>query len=87
MKKNAYGNIEDIVVDAVVVTPRGTLNQRSSAPRVSCGPSLQQLVLGSEGTLGIITQVTLKVKVLPEVSWKSSSTQRSAWCGVWHQES
>lgn len=84
MKKNAYGNIEDIVVDAVVVTPRGTLNQRSSAPRVSSGPSLQQLVLGSEGTLGIITQVTLKVKPLPEV--KSSETQPSTRCHVVHHE-
>lgn len=67
MKKNAYGNIEDLVIDVVVVTPKGTLNQRLAAPRVSSGPSLQQLVLGSEGTLGIITQVVLKVKTLPEV--------------------
>ncbi|CDJ54037.1 Ac2-202, related [Eimeria brunetti] len=66
MKKNAYGNIEDLLIDAVVVTPQGTLNQRLAAPRVSSGPSVQQLVLGSEGTLGIITQVVLKVKVLPE---------------------
>ncbi|OEH78157.1 AC2-related protein [Cyclospora cayetanensis] len=66
MKKNAYGNIEDLLIDAVMVTPRGTLNQRLAAPRVSSGPSLQQLVLGSEGTLGIITQVVLKVKPLPE---------------------
>lgn len=66
MKKNAYGNIEDLVVDTVVVTPHGTLNRRSAAPRVSCGPSLQDLIIGSEGTLGIITQVLLKVKVLPE---------------------
>ncbi|CDJ42001.1 FAD linked oxidase family protein, related [Eimeria tenella] len=66
MKKNAYGNIEDLLIDAVVVTPQGTLNQRLAAPRVSSGPSVQQLVLGSEGTLGIITQVVLKVKLLPE---------------------
>lgn len=68
MKKNIYGNIEDMVVDVVVVTASGTLNQGTSAPRVSCGPSLQQLMLGSEGTLGIITQVLLRVKILPEVS-------------------
>ena len=70
MKKNAYGNIEDIVVDTVVVTSKGTLNQRSLAPRLSCGPALQHMALGSEGTLGIITQVLLKVKLLPEVSGK-----------------
>lgn len=67
MKKNAYGNIEDLVVDAVVVTSQGVLRQEVSAPRVSSGPSLKQLVLGSEGTLGIITQVLLRVKLLPEV--------------------
>ncbi|XP_026190050.1 alkyldihydroxyacetonephosphate synthase, peroxisomal [Cyclospora cayetanensis] len=66
MKKNAYGNIEDMVVDMVVVTPKGTLNQRTAAPRVSSGPSLQHLILGSEGTLGIVTQVLLRVKIVPE---------------------
>lgn len=66
MKKNAYGNIEDLVVDVVIVTSQGTLNQRTSAPRVSCGPSIQQMILGSEGILGIITEVLLRVRVLPE---------------------
>lgn len=66
MKKNMYGNIEDLVVNVVVVTSQGTFNQRTSAPRVSCGPSLQQLILGSEGTLGIITQVLLSVRLAPE---------------------
>ncbi|KAL8438489.1 hypothetical protein Efla_002239 [Eimeria flavescens] len=66
MKKNLYGNIEDLVIDVVMVTAKGTLYQRRAAPRVSSGPSLQQLMLGSEGTLGIITQVILRVSVLPE---------------------
>ncbi|KAL8270540.1 hypothetical protein Esti_005511 [Eimeria stiedai] len=66
MKKNAYGNIEDIVIDVVMVTPQGTINQRLAAPRVSSGPSVQHLILGSEGTLGIITQVLFKVKPIPE---------------------
>ncbi|KAL8440657.1 hypothetical protein Emag_007845 [Eimeria magna] len=68
MKKNVYGNIEDLVVDVVVVTAQGTLYQRNAAPRVSSGPSLQQLILGSEGTLGIITQVVLRVRILPELA-------------------
>ena len=67
MKKNRYGNIEDLVVDIVVVTAKGTLCEKLAAPRVSSGPSLQQIILGSEGTLGIITQVILKVKLIPEV--------------------
>ena len=82
MKKNAYGNIEDLLIDAIVVTPKGTLNQRLAAPRVSSGPSLQQLVLGSEGTLGIITQVVLKVQLIPEVRCEMlRSTSRTKNCG------
>ncbi|KAL8446680.1 hypothetical protein Emag_004628 [Eimeria magna] len=48
-------------------TVGGWVATRASAPRVSSGPSVQQLILGSEGTLGIITQVLFKVKPIPEV--------------------
>ncbi|CDJ69772.1 D-lactate dehydrogenase, related [Eimeria necatrix] len=81
MKKNRYGNIEDMVVDVVVVTSKGSLNQQQSAPRVSSGPSLQQLMLGSEGTLGIITQVLLKVKLLPEPASIRLMDKTQTQCG------
>ncbi|CAD8172283.1 unnamed protein product [Paramecium octaurelia] len=67
MKKNRYGNIEDIVLSVKVVTPTGTLQQSLDYPRVSSGPDLNQIVLGSEGTLGIITEAVIKIKAQPEV--------------------
>ena len=68
MKKNTYGNIEDLLIDVKVVTPVSTIVQnttKSLAPRVSCGPNFQQLILGSEGTLGVITEAVLKIRPIP----------------------
>lgn len=67
MKKNVYGNIEDIVIRVKMVTAKGILERNISAPRVSCGPDFNQLILGSEGTLGIVTEVVVKVRPLPPV--------------------
>lgn len=49
MKKNVYGNIEDLVIDAKMVTSRGVIEKNSKAPRMSNGPDFQQIILGSEG--------------------------------------
>ena len=46
MKKNEYGNIEDIVVNVKMVTSTGVLGRNFLAPRVSCGPDFDHLVLG-----------------------------------------
>ncbi|KAG5671368.1 hypothetical protein PVAND_001569 [Polypedilum vanderplanki] len=67
MKKNVYGNIEDIVIRVKMVTCKGVLERNISAPRVSCGPDFNQLILGSEGTLGVVTEVIVKVRPLPAV--------------------
>ncbi|KAG5671440.1 hypothetical protein PVAND_001636 [Polypedilum vanderplanki] len=67
MKKNVYGNIEDIVIRVKMVTCKGVLERNISAPRVSCGPDFDQLILGSEGTLGVVTEVMVKVRPLPAV--------------------
>eukprot|EP01135_Chromosphaera_perkinsii_P008723 Nk52_evm56s1444 gene=Nk52_evmTU56s1444 len=66
MKKSIYGNIEDIVVSCSLVSPKGTVEKPCVAPRVSLGPDVQQIVLGSEGTLGLITEATLKIRKLPK---------------------
>jgi len=67
MKKNRYGNIEDLVLDVNVVTTGGTLQRTSASPRESVGLDLRRLMFGSEGTLGIITSAIVKIFRLPEV--------------------
>jgi alkyldihydroxyacetonephosphate synthase len=67
MKKNKYGNIEDIVLDITVATADGRLERANQAPRESVGSDLRRLIFGSEGTLGIITSAVVKLFPLPEV--------------------
>ncbi len=66
MKKNKYGNIEDIVIDVSVATADGKLERKSAAPRESVGSDLRRLIFGSEGSLGIITSAIVKLFPLPE---------------------
>lgn len=66
MKKNVYGNIEDLLVHVKLVTPKGVLEKNCQVPRMSCGPDFNHMVLGSEGSLGVITEVVIKVRPLPE---------------------
>lgn len=60
-----HGNIEDRVGDLEVVLPTGEIVQTHSMPRGSIGPDLKQLFVGSEGMLGVITHVTLKLVPQP----------------------
>ncbi len=58
----AYGNIEDIVHSIDAVLPDGEFVVLGKGPRASSGPDLRHLMLGSEGTLGVITGVTLSLR-------------------------
>ncbi len=60
-----YGRFDAMVLGLKAATPRGTLDLGRS-PGTAAGPDLRQLLLGSEGTLGVITEVTLRVRPLPE---------------------
>jgi alkyldihydroxyacetonephosphate synthase len=62
----AYGNIEDIVHSLEAVLPDGSLVTLGKGPRASAGPDLRHLLMGSEGTLGVITGVTLSLRRAPE---------------------
>nr|WP_035804098.1 FAD-binding oxidoreductase [Kitasatospora mediocidica] len=61
-----YGRFDDMVRGLRVVTPAGALDL-GRAPASAAGPDLRQLFIGSEGTLGVITAVRLRVHPLPAV--------------------
>jgi alkyldihydroxyacetonephosphate synthase len=65
MQSDRYGDIADMVKGLRVVTPSGTLVIRP-VPATSTGPSVRQMVLGSEGRLGIITEATVHVRRIPK---------------------
>lgn len=68
MKKNRYGNIEDLVLDVNVVSACGVLSRPgASVPRESIGTNPKSLSFGSEGNFGIITSAIVKLFPLPEV--------------------
>ncbi|OMC44059.1 flavoprotein [Mycobacterium sp. IS-1264] len=60
-----YGRFNDMVRGLRVVTPVGILDL-GRAPESAAGPDLRQLLIGSEGTFGVITQVRLRVHRAPE---------------------
>ena len=65
MQSDRYGDIADMVKGLRVVTPSGLLVTRP-VPAASTGPSVRQMVLGSEGRLGIITEATVQIRRIPE---------------------
>ena len=62
-----YGKIEDMVVGLRTVLPDGEVLQVRPLPRRAVGPGLRDLFVGAEGTLGVITEVTLRIWRQPEV--------------------
>ncbi|WP_089243060.1 FAD-binding oxidoreductase [Rhodococcoides kyotonense] len=62
-----YGRFDDMVEALTVVTPIGVV-QPGRAPASAAGPDMRQVFLGSEGTLGIITDVTVRVHEIPETT-------------------
>jgi alkyldihydroxyacetonephosphate synthase len=66
MQSDKYGDIADIARGMRVVMPGKVLEVRP-LPHTSTGPSVREMVLGSEGRLGVITEVTVQVHRIPEV--------------------
>ncbi len=65
MQSDKYGDIADITRGVRVVQPGGVFVARA-LPSTSTGPSVREMILGSEGRLGVITEVTAQVHRLPE---------------------
>jgi alkyldihydroxyacetonephosphate synthase len=62
-----YGKAEDLVLSIEVVLPSGEILRTLPTPNHASGPGLLQLFVGSEGTLGVITEATMRIERLPEV--------------------
>jgi alkyldihydroxyacetonephosphate synthase len=61
-----YGKAEDLALQLQAVVPPGRTIQTSPVPSHASGPDLMQTFIGSEGTLGIITEATMRLEPLPE---------------------
>ncbi|HMW12365.1 MAG TPA: FAD-binding protein, partial [Chitinophagales bacterium] len=60
-----YGKIEDLVEHIKVATPIGTLESNTFSHDAS-GINVLPLFVGSEGTLGVVTEISVKIKKLPK---------------------
>jgi alkyldihydroxyacetonephosphate synthase len=61
---SGYGRFDDLVTEVALTSPVGTMRTLST-PHTAAGPSLRELIVGSEGTLGVITEVTVRVRPAP----------------------
>jgi alkyldihydroxyacetonephosphate synthase len=64
MQSDRYGDVAELTRGLRVVTPSGMLVVRP-VPSTSTGPSVREMVLGSEGRLGIITEAIIQVRRVP----------------------
>jgi alkyldihydroxyacetonephosphate synthase len=60
-----YGRIEDLFAGGMAFTPRGTL-RLPPFPASAAGPDLRQILLGSEGKMGVLTNIVVRISHLPE---------------------
>ncbi|MEZ5284787.1 MAG: FAD-binding oxidoreductase [Vicinamibacterales bacterium] len=78
MKKNRYGNIEDIVIEATLVAPSGTVETRRPAARTSTGTQPLAMFFGSEGNFGVITKALIAIHPVPQACrsdrWSSAAS-------------
>ena len=61
-----YGKIDDMCLSMEVVLPNGTIINTSPVPKHAAGPDLNQIFIGSEGTLGVMTRAQMRIYEQPE---------------------
>ena len=62
-----YGKAEEMVLSMEVVLPTGEIIRTLPVPRHATGPGIMDFFIGSEGTLGVITEATMRLDPIPEV--------------------
>ena len=76
-----YGRIDELVEAVRCETPAGEL-ATLDVPATAAGPSLRELIVGSEGVLGVITEATLRIRPLPRArhyeAWSFRSFEEGA---------
>ena len=77
-----YGKIEDLTLGLEVVLADGSIVRTKAVPRHSVGPDLRELFIGSEGTLGVITEATLRLFPFPEERRFRSMAFPDVHCGL-----
>jgi alkyldihydroxyacetonephosphate synthase len=65
---SGFGAIEDVLLGLTAVTPQGDILRCRPVPRSAAGPDLRRLLVGSEGTLAVVTEAVLSCRPLVR-SW------------------
>jgi alkyldihydroxyacetonephosphate synthase len=60
-----FGAIEDVLLGCTAVLPQGGILRCRPVPRSAAGPDLRRLLVGSEGTLAVVTEATLACRARP----------------------
>jgi alkyldihydroxyacetonephosphate synthase len=76
-----YGRMDKLVLGLRLAAPAGDIEIRPH-PGTAAGPALRELIVGSEGALGVITEVTAAVRPLPEVRQYEGWSFKSFEAGV-----
>ncbi len=63
---SGYGRFDELITSLAIATPAGEL-RTAATPHTAAGPALRELAIGSEGVLGAITEVTVRVRSAPQV--------------------
>ena len=64
-----FGAIEDVLLGLTAVLPDGEILRLRPVPRSAAGPDLRRLLIGSEGTLAVVTEATLACRARP-TAWE-----------------
>ncbi|OLS16626.1 MAG: putative FAD-linked oxidoreductase [Candidatus Heimdallarchaeota archaeon LC_3] len=67
-----YGNIKNLILDMEVITPIGSITNRNLlVPESAVGPNITDLMIGSEGSLGIISKAYLRIRPIMKLNFSS----------------